>query len=173
MAEHSPMFETPAQESGSRWISSVVAVVVIGAIIAAIIFFSSSPPPQTQQALDKYAESLQVGSLSMSVAQNFVGASIHYVDGKIANVGERTVTGIRVEVIFRDSMGQIVLRDTQNLMLLQQQPGDLPPEVLSLKNDPLQPNEVATFRLTFERLPAGWNGGYPELRFVNVTLAPQ
>ena len=37
---------------------------------------------------------------------------------------------------------------------------------------PLDPNEVQTFRLTFERLPAEWNRGYPELRFVQVSLAP-
>jgi hypothetical protein len=171
MAEHSPMFETPAQETGGRWIGVLVAVMVIAAVIAAVVLLSKSPPPQGQQPLDPYAESLQVGSLKLSVAENFVGASIHYVDGKIANVGGRTVNGIRVEVIFRDSMGQIVLRDTQNLMLLKEQSGDLPADVISLTNDPLEPNEVATFRLTFEHLPADWNRGYPELRFVKVSFA--
>jgi hypothetical protein len=173
MAEHSPMFENRTQDSGLSWISIIVAVLVIGVIVAAVVFFSTSPPPQTQQALDKYAESLQIGSPSMSVAQNFVGANIHYVDGKIANVGGRTVEGIRVDVIFRDSMGQVVLRDTQNLMLLKPAQGDLPADVVSLKNSPLQPNEVASFRLTFEHLPADWNGGYPELRFVQVSLKPE
>ena len=164
------MFETPAQETGGRWIGVLVAVVVIVGVIAAVVLLSKSPPPQGQQPLDPYAESLQVGSLKLSVAENFVGASIHYVDGKIANVGGRTVNGIRVEVIFRDSLGQIVLRDTQNLMLLKEQSGDLP--TWCAKNDPLEPNEVANFRLTFERLPADWNRGYPELRFVKVSSAP-
>jgi hypothetical protein len=172
MAEQSPMFQTPAQESGGRWIGVLVAVVVIGAVIAAVVFFSKSPPPQGRQPLDPYAESLQVGALKLSIAQNFVGASIHYVDGKIANVGGSTVNGIRVEVIFRDSLGQIVLRDTQNLMLLTEPVGDLPADLVSLKDHPLEPNEVATFRLTFEHLPADWNRGFPELRFVHVSLAP-
>jgi hypothetical protein len=172
MTEHAPMFETPAQESGGRWIAVLVAAVVIIAVIAAVILLSKSPPPQSQQLLDPYAESLQVGSLKLSAAENFVGASVHYVDGKIANVGGRTVNGIRVEVIFRDSLGQIVLRETQNLMLLKEQSGDLPADLVSLKADPLEPNEVATFRLTFEHLPADWNRGYPELRFVKVLLVP-
>jgi hypothetical protein len=167
------MFETPAQETRGRWISVVVAVVAVAVIIAAAVFFSKSPPPATQQALDKYAENLQIGSLSMSVAQNFVGASVHYVDGKIANVGERTVDGIRAEVIFRNSMGQVVLRVTQNLMRLAPASGDLPAQAVSWKNAPLQPNEVATFRLTFEHIPADWNGGYPELRLVQISLKPE
>ncbi|MGE0404929.1 MAG: hypothetical protein AB7O65_01420 [Candidatus Korobacteraceae bacterium] len=171
MAEPAPMFQTPADESsGARWIALLVAALLVAAIVGAVVYFSNTPPPQGEQPLDRYAENLQVGDLKLSVAENFVGSSIHYVDGKIANVGGRTVDGIRVEVIFRDSLGQIVLRETQTLMLLKEQPGDLPTELVSLKNDPLEPNEVADFRLTFERLPADWNRGLPELRFVQVSL---
>jgi hypothetical protein len=170
MAEHPPMFETPTESSRGRWIALLVAVAIVSAVVAAAVFFSKPPERGGEQLLDPYAGNLQYGSLKLSVAESFVGASIHYLDGKIANVGGRAVNGIRVEVLFRDSLGQVVLRDTQNLMLLREQPGDLPPELVSLKSDPLDPNEVQTFRLTFEHLPAEWNRGYPELRFVQVSL---
>src|SRR5690348_9577257 len=152
MPEHSPMFQTPAQESRGSWLSVIVGAVAIAIIVAAAVFFSKSPPPATQQALDKYAENLQVGSLAMSVAQNFVGASIHYVDGKIADAGGRTAGGSRAEVSLRNSRGQSALRETQNVARLEPASGDPPAQAVSWKNAPLQPNEMASFPLTFEHM---------------------
>ena len=169
-AHDSPMFRHSREDSRGKWIPILIAAIVIGAALAAILLLAKQPRPQVQQSLDPYAENLQVGDLKLSVAESFSGASVHYVEGKIANTGGRTANGIQVEALFRDSMGQVVLRDTQSLMLLQRRSGDLPPETVALKSRPLQPNEVQEFRLTFEHLPSEWNGGYPELRFVKISL---
>ncbi len=169
MADRAPIFHTPPEESHGRWVPILIAAVVIGVAVAAVILFSRRPQPAAEQRIDPYAEYLQVGDLKLSGAESFVGTSVHYLDGKIANTGPRTVTGIRVEVIFRDSLGQVVLRETQNLMRLEERPG-MPADLVALKAHPLQPNEVAQFRLTFEHIPAEWNRGYPELRFLQVSL---
>jgi hypothetical protein len=171
MPDNPPMFETPRQESTGRWRAVLAAAVLIGAALGAAIFFSDRPAPKTEQLrLDPYSENLQVGGLKLSVATNFVGSSVHYLEGQIANTAGRTVTGITVEVVFRDSLGQIVLRDTQPVMLVQPVSGDLPADVVSLAKSPLRANQLSTFRLSFEHMPAGWNGGYPELRFVKISF---
>ncbi len=42
----------------------------------------------------------------MSAAENFVGATVSYVDGTVTNAGDKTVTHVMVEVNFKDDMGQ-------------------------------------------------------------------
>ena len=47
----------------------------------------------------------------MCAAENFIGATVSYVDGTIANNGDKTVTHIMVQVNFEDSMGQLAQRE--------------------------------------------------------------
>ena len=47
----------------------------------------------------------------MSAAENFVGATVSYVDGTVTNSGDKTVTHVMVEVLFKDDMGQLAQRE--------------------------------------------------------------
>jgi hypothetical protein len=78
------------------------------------------------------------------------------------------VTGATVEAIFRNSMGQVVQRETQPLMLYHTGLAGFP-DVAPLSAAPLMPNQTRDFRLTFERISADWGQGFPELRFVKIT----
>ncbi len=147
--------------------------VVIGAGALALVLMGiwvfGRPKPQTgPPATDPYAEYLQVGDLKLSAAENFVGGSVSYLDGKIANVGSSTVTGITVEAVFRNSMGEIVQRESLPLKLYHTGMAGFP-DVAPLSAVPLTPNTTRDFRLTFEHISADWNQGYPELRFTTVT----
>ena len=94
-----------------------------------------------------------------------MGVSVSYLDGKITNVGSKTVTGATVEVVFRNSLGEIVQRETLPLMLYHTGLAGFP-DVAPLSAAPLMPNQTRDFRLTFEHISADWDQGYPELRFV-------
>ncbi len=151
-----------------RWIPVAIGAAILALIVGGVLIFGRPKPQAGPPATDPYSEYLQVGDLKLSAAENFVGASVSYLDGKIANVGTKTVTGITVEVTFRNSMGEVVQTEQHQLMLYHTGMAGFP-DIAPLNKVPLTPNTTRDFRLTFEHISADWNQGYPELRFTKVT----
>jgi hypothetical protein len=145
-----------------------IGAIIIVLAVAAIWIFGRPAKQASAPGIDPYSEYLQISDLKLSAATNFVGASVSYLDGKTTNVGSKTVTGATVEAIFRNSMGQIVQRETLPLMLYHTGLAGFP-DVAPLSAAPLTPNQTRDFRLTFEHISADWDQGYPELRFVKIT----
>jgi Protein of unknown function (DUF2393) len=164
------VFSQPhVEEEGRRWLPLAIGAVIIVVAVAAILIFGG---PARQQpvaaAIDPYAEYLRISDLKLSAATNFVGVSVTYLDGKITNAGSKTVSGVTVETVFRNSLGEIVQRETLPLMLYHTGLAGFP-DVAPLSAAPLTPNQTRNFRLTFEHISADWDQGYPELRFVRIT----
>ena len=159
---------TPVAEdhdSSRRTISIAVAVVIVIAIVAAFLFrtqpkSASGPPP--------YAANLKLSNFKMSAAENFVGATVSYVDGTVTNSGGKTVTHVIVEVNFKDDLGQLAQRDNIPMQVLKT---DGPyPEAVDFSVSPLGPGQSKAFRLTFESISAQWNHQYPEINVTDVAV---
>jgi hypothetical protein len=103
----------------------------------------------------------------MSAAENFVGATVSYIDGTVTNAGDKTVTHAVAEVVFKDDMGQIVQRENVPLRALKT--GGPYAEAVDLNVSPLGPGQSQPFRLTFDSISAQWNRQYPEIRITDVT----
>jgi len=159
---------TPVSEerdSSRRIILIAVAAVIMVAVVAALLLRSqpksaSGPPP--------YAANLKLSDFKMSAAENFVGATLSYVDGTVANTGDKTVTHAVVEVQFKDDMGQLAQREDIPLQVLKTT-GPYP-EAVDFRVSPLGPGQSKPFRLTFESISAQWNHQYPEIRVTDVAV---
>ena len=116
--------------------------------------------------LDSYAANLPIGNLAMSESSNLSGGKVTYLDGQIANHGSRTVTGISVQVIFRDVANEIAWSDTQPLRLIRTREPYIDVEPVSAA--PLKPGDQKDFRLVFDTVPDQWNGAYPEIRIIRA-----
>lgn len=153
------------RDSSRRTIAIAVAVVIVVAIVFAFLLRSqpkaaSGPPP--------YAANLKLSDFKMSAAQNFVGATVSYVDGTVTNAGDKTVTHIMVEVRFKDDMGQLAQREDIPLQVLKT---DGPyPEAVDFSTSPLGPGQSKPFRLTFESISAQWNHQYPDIQITDVAV---
>jgi len=160
-----PTLGADERETNWRAIGVGVGVVVVIALVLLLISRSeqkaaTGPPP--------YAANVKFSDLKMSAAENFVGATVSYVDGTVTNAGPQTVTHVVVEVTFKDSMGQLAQRETVPLRVLQTS-GPYP-DAVDLNASPLPPGQNKPFRLTFEGISAQWNHEYPELKVVDVTV---
>ena len=164
-----PFSQPQVEESGGRWKPLAIGAVLMAAILGSILYFGR-PEPTAPAAINPYGENLRLSDLKLSAAENFVGVSVHYLDGKIANVGGKTVKAATVEVVFRNSLGEVVQRENQPLMLLVPGPAGTYTDLAPVSKMGLRPNENREFRLTFEHISADWDRGYPELRFVQLTL---
>lgn len=160
----------PAQqdESGRIWtfVGLGVAIVVIVVAVLAILGRSSRPTPQQPPA---YAASLKLTDLKMSAAENFVGATVTYLDGKISNSGDKTVTHATVQAIFLNSLNQVVQRETLPIHVLTTgTSGGIYTDAVDLSAAPLTPGQSRPFRLTLEHISADWNHAAPDLKIVDV-----
>jgi hypothetical protein len=165
-----PSFGQPAPAVEERDSSRVIIFVAVAGVIAVMlaIAFLLREPPKAPKTVSAYAANLKISDLKMSAAENFVGATVSYVDGSIANAGDKTVTGVTVEVIFKDELGQLAQREEVPLRVLRTN-GPYP-EAVDLNVAPLTPGQAQTFRLTFDSISAQWNRQYPEIRVTDVTV---
>jgi hypothetical protein len=153
------------QDSSKRTIAIAVAVVIAIAVLSAFLLRSQ---PKTASGPHPYAASLKLSNFKMSAAENFVGATVSYVDGTVTNSGDKTVTHAVVEVKFKDDMGQLAQREDIPLQVLRTT-GPYP-EALDFRVAPLGPGQSKPFRLTFESISAQWNHQYPEIQVTDVVL---
>jgi hypothetical protein len=144
---------------------AAIAVVVGLAMAAAFLF---REPVKTPPKIPPYAAQLQISDIKMSQAQNFVGASVTYVDGNIANLGDKIVTHAVVRVTFKDSYGQIAQIEDVPIRLLQTS-GPYP-DTVDLAAARLAAGQTKPFRLIFEHVSEQWNQAAPELKIMDVTL---
>jgi hypothetical protein len=148
-----------------------VAVALLAAMVGAAVLFSGrKPAPAAAEVapLHPYAAHLGFSELKMSTAQNFVGATVTYLEGKVANSGDKAVSGATVEVVFRNSLGEVVQKEPQPLMYIHTRKPYT--DVSDLRSNPLKPGETREFRLTFDHISADWNRELPQLRVAAVSF---
>lgn len=174
MKEEEPLPLSPQrEESGPPWLGFGVAVVLLGAIVGAAFFVSKRAPAPVPAAaevspLHPYAAQLRFSDPQMSTAQNFVGATVTYLELKVSNTGDRAVSGATVESIFRNSLGELVQREAQPLLYIHARKPYT--DTSDLRANPLKPGETREFRLTFDHVSADWNREFPELRVTAVSF---
>lgn len=165
-----PQIIRPEAPAERNWIPLVVAAAVVVAIVAAILFLNHGKTGATVTPIsakpDPYASSLVISNLAMSQSSNLVGGQVTYVDGHIVNRGNKTVTGITVQVLFRDPAHEVAQNETQEMKFIRMRDPYIDVEPVSAA--PLKPGDGQDFRLIFDTLTEDWDGAYPEIRIVRV-----
>jgi hypothetical protein len=156
-----------AEERDSSKLIIVIAVAAVIAVMLAIAFLLREPAKPIK-TISPYAANLKFSDFKMSAAENFIGATVSYMDGNVTNAGDKTVTHLVVEVTFKDEIGQLAQREELPLRVLKT--GGPYPDPVDLSVSPLDPGQVQPFRLTFDSISQQWNHQYPELRVIDVTV---
>lgn len=171
--DDSPGFLTPptAQEKRSAAPVAIAAAAVIAAVLIVFFFFGSKEPPANPggaglAAPAAYASKLPISNIQMSDSTSLSGGTDTYVDGQISNTGGETITGVTVQVVFRDASSQIIQKQTMPLMLIRTREPYVDTEPVSAA--PIKPGEQRPFRLIFEQVSQDWNQQYPEIRIIKV-----
>jgi hypothetical protein len=137
-----------------------VALVLAGLIAAYILLrnpassgsASGRAGPSAEQKA--YFASLEFSDLHMSAAENFLGTTVTYLDGRVTNKGTKTLRRLDVELNFVDVLNQVVLRETA-----------FP---VTRRSPPLHPGETRSFRVIFEHMPMDWNQAPPAIKPVSL-----
>ena len=156
-----------AEQSDSNWRPILLGVALVIVVVGVIALLLREAPRNTN-APHPYAANVKLSDLKMSAAENFVGASVTYLDGTVTNSGDKNVTHAVVHVTFRDSLGQLV--QTEDIPLHVLQTTGPYPEAVDLSNSPLARGQSKPFRLTLEHVSNDWNHEYPALQVTDVSV---
>ena len=138
---------------------------IIGAIVvllgagAAFYFYQRAQLASNAEAVltdeaRAYLPQLDLSEVEMAASDTFLEQRLVEINGKITNLGERAVSLVQINCVFRDVNGIEIARE--------------PRVVIGPKNGPLDPQEQKTFRLPFDNLPAEWNQVMPSLFIAQI-----
>src|SRR5882724_3554778 len=150
-----------SEEHDSKLIPMLLGLGVVVVVVGLAVFLLrekpkvATPPPA-------YVANVRISDLKTSAAENFVGASVNYVDGTVTNAGDKTLTHAVVRVTFKDSMGQVAQIEDIPLRILEKTARY--DDAIDLSGSPLPAGASAPFRLTFEHISAEWNHEYPDVQ---------
>ena len=166
-----PQLVPSVQPRERNWLPLAIAasiVLVVAVVVVVSLEYGKSTPKVTpiSAAQDAYAASLPVSDLAMSESANLAGGKVTYLDGHIANKGTRIVTGVTVQVLFRNVAHEVAQNETQSLKIIRMREPYIDVEPVSAA--PLKPGSEQDFRLIFDAVSPDWDGAYPEVRVIHV-----
>ena len=166
-----PQLVPPTESRERNWVPLAIAAAAVVIIVVAVVVMlehGKGKPTVTpvSAAPDPYAASLPITDVKMSESSNLAGGKVTYIDGHITNSGPKTVTGIAMQVLFRNVAREVAQNETQQLKWIRTRDPyvDLEPVAAA----PLKPGEGRDFRLIFDTVTPDWDGAYPEMRIVHV-----
>jgi len=162
-----PSEATPGRDNPKPWIPMVIGLVLVSAGIAVFARFGGGHSVQPPGQNDPYVAKLQIADLHMEEAANYAGGKVTYIEGKIGNTGDRKVIGASVEVVFKNSLNEVVQRGKQPVtVLLRATPYA---DYGLLDQAPLAPGQSRDFRLTLEHISADWDVQIPQVKVVSIS----
>jgi len=104
-----------------------------------------------------YEDKIEISHLGLAKGESYLGDSVYFVEGEIKNNGDRIIQRVELTLIFRDSLKQVVLKETRRALDYKASKG-------------LEAQKTAKFQIGFDHLPKDWNNFLPEVQVTGVVL---
>jgi hypothetical protein len=145
-------------------IASVALIIFAGLLL--LLGRRHQAAPNTVLPLAAYASNLGVTGIQMSESTSLSGGKSTYIDGHITNRGTATVTGITVQVLFRNDEAMPPQVETVPVALIRTREPYV--DTQPVDANPLAPGADREFRLIFENIGSNWNQQLPEIHITSV-----
>jgi hypothetical protein len=160
---------TPVEEQSEKrsWTPMAVGLALVVVIVAVLVLAGRAGKNASSAGSgDPNIAKVQISSVHMATAANFAGNSVTYIEGKISNQSDKKVTGARVEVRFKNSLGETAQKDVLPVAVVMPNTPYL--DYGPLERAPLAPGQSSNFRLTLEHVTTDWDGQMPQVKVVAV-----
>ena len=119
--------------------------------------YRSSQDGQNCADAEAYKSKIDVFKLGLAKGENYLGGEVFYVEGSLKNTGNRVVQRVDITFLFKDSLKQVVLKESRKAVEYKGKGG-------------LDPDKSTRFQVAFDRLPRDWNYVLPDIEVSEVTL---
>lgn len=164
------MFSEPTPERSFPTTAVAIAAVAVVVLVAVLVLTGRkgpAVPPNTVLPVDAYADNLQVSGVTLSESETPLSGKLTYIDGHIANKGDKTVTGVTVQLLFANDTGMPPQVETVPLTLVRTREPYVDTQPVSAA--PLAPGGEADFRLSIDNVQQSWNQQTPVMHAVKVS----
>jgi len=152
-----------------NWTPFIVGLVAVLVVVAVVVVFTRNTNPKSA-VVDPYAAKLQISNAKVSAAENYVGGTVTYLDATITNTGNKALEGADINLVFKNTMDQIVQKETLPLhVLVENQLGGYP-DLVDMSRSPIGPGQSKTVRTTIEHISADWDQAPPTMQLTNLKL---
>jgi hypothetical protein len=165
-SEQQPFSAAQQPEEKRNILPMVAGGVCVLVLIIGLVLLTRAGRPAATAPGDPNLAKLQVSGLHMATAENFAGGSVTYIEGKLTNGTDRKVTAASVQVIFKNSLGEIAQKDTLPVTVLL--PNVPYVDYGLIDRAPLAPGQTRDFRLTLEHVTTDWDGQVPTVKVVSI-----
>jgi hypothetical protein len=157
---------SPLNQERESNLKPILAGFALLIMVVGVVVFLLREKPKANGGPPPYATNVKIADLKMSAAENFVGASVSYLEGTVSNAGDKILTHVVIRLSFKDSLGQVVQTEDIPLHVIE----TVGPynDAVDLSASPLPPGKSKPFRLTLEHISAEWNREYPSVVLVDV-----
>ena len=159
----------PAPEQKTNWVPLLVGLIAVVVAVGALLFFGRHKSSAGLQP-NPYAQQLKLSAIKLSAAENYMGGTVTYLDFNITNAGDRALVGANVNAQFKDTMGQVVQKETLPLHVLVENQLAGYPDLVDISRAPIGPGQTKTVRLTLEHISDQWDQSYPQMELVDLKL---
>ena len=160
---------TPSPEQKRNWVPALVGLVAVLVAVGAILYFGRHKTNAGTEA-NPYAQQLKLSDIKLSAAENYMGGTVTYLDFNIINTGDRALVGASVHAEFKNSLGQIVQKETLPLHVLVENQLAGYPDLVDMSRAPVGPGQTKTVRITLEHISDDWDRSYPQMELVDLKL---
>jgi hypothetical protein len=164
------LFTTGKQQAQEHnWTPFIIGLVAVFVVVG-IIALTTRNTGQKAQQVDPYVSKLQISNAKVSAAENYVGGTVTYLDADITNTGDKTLVGADMNLVFKNTMNEIVQKETLPLhVLVENQMGGYP-DLVDMSRSPITPGHTKSVRMTLEHISADWDQAPPQMQLTNLKL---
>jgi len=159
----------PSPDQKRNWVPALVGLVAVIVALAAILLLSRHQKPGAAGP-NPYAQQLRLSDIKLSAAENYMGGTVTYLDFNITNTGDRALVGAGVHAEFKNSLGEIVQKETLPLHVLVENQLAGYPDLVDMSRAPIGPGQTKTVRITLEHISDDWDRSYPHMELVDLKL---
>jgi hypothetical protein len=159
----------PSPDQKRNWIPLLVGVAAVLVAVGAILLFLR-PKSQDGAGPNPYADKLKISDLKLSAAENYMGGTVTYLDFNITNTGDKALVGADVHAEFKNTLGEIVQKETLPLHVLVENQLAGYPDLVDMSRAPIGPGQTKPVRITLEHISDDWDRSYPALQLVDLKL---
>jgi hypothetical protein len=164
------LFNPANQQAQERnWTPFIIGLLAVIVVVGIIALATRNTGPKAQQ-VDPYVSQLQISNAKVSAAENYVGGTVTYLDADITNTGDKTLVGADMNLVFKNTMNEIVQKETLPLhVLVENQMGGYP-DLVDMSRSPITPGHTKSVRMTLEHISADWDQAPPQMQLANLKL---